>query len=91
MHYQMDQLASATPHITNHTDQLASATPRIIDTTPQAKTRGKTTGLLTARRHLYLDDQPQPTCCIKPQQDKDEDALFRWTAVSCAEEFHPVS
>uniref|UniRef100_A0A915I376 Uncharacterized protein n=1 Tax=Romanomermis culicivorax TaxID=13658 RepID=A0A915I376_ROMCU len=33
-HYHMDQLASATPCITDHTDQLTSATPCIIDTTP---------------------------------------------------------
>uniref|UniRef100_A0A915KMV1 Uncharacterized protein n=1 Tax=Romanomermis culicivorax TaxID=13658 RepID=A0A915KMV1_ROMCU len=54
-HYQTDQLASATLPTTNHTDQLASATPRIIDITPQAKTCRKTTGLWTARHHLYLD------------------------------------
>uniref|UniRef100_A0A915JJX9 Uncharacterized protein n=1 Tax=Romanomermis culicivorax TaxID=13658 RepID=A0A915JJX9_ROMCU len=36
--------------------QLTSATPRTIDITPRAKTCRKTTGTLTARRHLYLDD-----------------------------------
>uniref|UniRef100_A0A915HQ36 Uncharacterized protein n=1 Tax=Romanomermis culicivorax TaxID=13658 RepID=A0A915HQ36_ROMCU len=34
-HHYTDQLASATPPITNHTDQLTSATPRIIDATSQ--------------------------------------------------------
>uniref|UniRef100_A0A915IEZ2 Uncharacterized protein n=1 Tax=Romanomermis culicivorax TaxID=13658 RepID=A0A915IEZ2_ROMCU len=51
----MDQLTSAIPHITNLTDQLVSATPRTIDITPQAKTRRKTTGPLTACQHVYLD------------------------------------
>uniref|UniRef100_A0A915J0A8 Uncharacterized protein n=1 Tax=Romanomermis culicivorax TaxID=13658 RepID=A0A915J0A8_ROMCU len=55
-HYQTDQLASATPSITNHTDQSASATPCIIDAIPQVKTHQKTTGPSTTRRHPYLDD-----------------------------------
>uniref|UniRef100_A0A915I7I3 Uncharacterized protein n=1 Tax=Romanomermis culicivorax TaxID=13658 RepID=A0A915I7I3_ROMCU len=52
----MDQLATATPHIKDHTDQLTSATTNTIDTTPQVQMCQKTIGPLTACRHLYLDN-----------------------------------
>uniref|UniRef100_A0A915KTP2 Uncharacterized protein n=1 Tax=Romanomermis culicivorax TaxID=13658 RepID=A0A915KTP2_ROMCU len=55
-HYQTDQLAPATPCITDHTDQLRSATPCITDTTSQVKMHQETIGLSTARHHLYLED-----------------------------------
>uniref|UniRef100_A0A915ICH4 Uncharacterized protein n=1 Tax=Romanomermis culicivorax TaxID=13658 RepID=A0A915ICH4_ROMCU len=52
----MDQLASATPCITNYTDQLTSATSPILATTPQVRMGQKIIEPLTARHHLHLDD-----------------------------------
>uniref|UniRef100_A0A915I1T0 U1-type domain-containing protein n=1 Tax=Romanomermis culicivorax TaxID=13658 RepID=A0A915I1T0_ROMCU len=75
-HHHMDQLATASPRITDHTDQLTSATTLILDTTPRVRTLRKTIGPLTACPHLYLTLTDMPH---KPQQHKEDEALFRRT------------
>uniref|UniRef100_A0A915JI63 Uncharacterized protein n=1 Tax=Romanomermis culicivorax TaxID=13658 RepID=A0A915JI63_ROMCU len=90
-----DHSTMATPCITDHRDQLTSATPHITNfqSTHNSMSQNGLKIHWTIDHPLShpLDGQLPQTCCIILYHHKDEDALFRRTAMSSADQFCPTS